>query len=70
MLEKLMSLSKPTKFSMLFIPMIYSALDEKDHAFEWLEKAYEAHDPMLIWLKSEPAFHVLKQDPIQDILNF
>jgi len=51
-----------------FIAVIYSALDEKELAFEWLERAYEDHDMEMVWLKAEPQLYPLKGDPrFQDL---
>jgi hypothetical protein len=40
-----------------------ASLDGKDQAFEWLEKAYEERDGVLIFLKSEPYWDPLFDDP-------
>lgn len=40
-----------------------TALKEKDEAFKWLEKSYEAHSICVIWLNSEPRFDPLRSDP-------
>jgi DNA-binding winged helix-turn-helix (wHTH) protein/TolB-like protein/Flp pilus assembly protein TadD len=45
------------------IAVIYSGLGENDRAFEWLEKAYEGHDFLLVFLKTEPMFDNLRADP-------
>jgi DNA-binding SARP family transcriptional activator len=45
------------------VALIHTALGENDQAFEWLEKAYEAHDGELFNLKVEPALDPLRQDP-------
>ncbi len=44
------------------IASMYSRLEEKDEAFMWLEKAYREHDPLLIWLKTYPAFDNIRND--------
>ena len=41
----------------------YIRLGEKDKAFEWLEKMFEARDGMLIWLKADPDYDRLRSDP-------
>lgn len=46
-----------------FIAVIYSALDEKDSALTWLERAYAAHDMEMPWLMTEPQFYNLHQEP-------
>ena len=45
------------------VALIHTALGENDEAFEWLEKAYEAHDGELFNLKVEPALDPLRRDP-------
>jgi len=50
--------------------VIYSALDEKELALQWLEKAYEDHDLELVSLKAEPQLYPLYDDPrFQDLLK-
>jgi len=41
----------------------YIQLGEKDKAFEWLGKMFEARDGMLIWLKVNPNYDRLRSDP-------
>ncbi len=41
----------------------YTALRQKDDAFKWLQKSYEAHSICAIWLNSEPRFDSLRSDP-------
>ena len=41
---------------------IYSALDNFEKAFEWLEKAYDDGSPDLIELNSEPLFDAMRND--------
>ncbi len=49
---------------------IYAALDEKDQAFEWLDRAYEARESSLGTLKVHPQFDPLRDDPrFQDLLR-
>jgi TolB-like protein/DNA-binding winged helix-turn-helix (wHTH) protein/Tfp pilus assembly protein PilF len=45
------------------LAIVYGALNEKDDAFAWLEKAYEERDPQLTYLKVGPRFDPLRQDP-------
>jgi len=60
--------SKRRYISPCVIASIYAALGEKDQAFVWLEKAYEAHDFLLVLLKVEPMFDNLRSDPRFTIL--
>jgi hypothetical protein len=43
--------------------LIHLALGEKDRAFEWLEKAYEARDFDLCEIKVDPRLEPLRSDP-------
>ena len=51
----------------LGVAMIYSGLGDKDHAFEWLEKAYKDH-VYLLTLKVNPESDPLRSDPRFDSL--
>ncbi len=61
-LDQLLVLSKE-KSSPFLIAEVYAVLENKNHAFEWLEKAYEERDPMLIWLKVDPILDIIRSDP-------
>ncbi len=53
-----------------FVAVIYSALDDKESAFQWLENAYEDHDMEMVWLKTEPQLYPLHDDSrFQDLLK-
>ena len=43
--------------------MVYAQMGEFDTAFEWLEKAYQDHEVEMYWLKVEPPFKPLHNDP-------
>ncbi len=45
------------------IALIYTALSDKNNAFRWLEKAYQAHDVGLVYLKVDPSLDPLRSDP-------
>jgi tetratricopeptide (TPR) repeat protein len=48
----------------------YARLEEKEHTFEWLEKAFAEHDNEITYLKVDTAFDSLKSDPrFQDLLR-
>ena len=70
MLDQLKERSKGSYVSPYFIALVYAALGEKDHAFEWLEKAYNEHQPYLTLIKVEPVFDSLRSDPrFADLLS-
>jgi TolB-like protein len=44
------------------VARVYGAIDDKQRALEWLEKAYREHNPDLIELTREPSFAGLHSD--------
>lgn len=46
-----------------FTGWYFSAIGEIDSAFYWLEKAYQNRSPEMPWLKADPAFKTLRDDP-------
>ena len=42
---------------------IYAALGETNEAFEWLSRACDERDPLVIWLKVDPTLENLRLDP-------
>ncbi len=54
----------------LWVAEVYAALDEKDQAFEWLDKAYRDRDFTFEFLKYEPYWENLRSDPrFRDLLH-
>jgi len=41
---------------------VYAGLDENDLAFEWLEKAYQERDWLLVWILPFPQWDSLRPD--------
>ena len=63
-LDRLKEQSQRRYVSQVDIAEIHAALGEKDQAFEWLEKAYEARSSDLRFLKVSPSFtDSLRLDP-------
>jgi len=50
------------------VALVYCAFGEVDKVFEWLNKAYEVHDPWLCYIKVAPEFEHLHSDPRWDDL--
>ncbi len=46
-----------------FVAVIYSALDDKQSALQWLQTSYESHDMELPWLLTEPQLYPLHHEP-------
>jgi hypothetical protein len=45
------------------IALAYADLGDKDHAFEWLNTAYQEHDSSMIAVRTDPEFDSLRSDP-------
>jgi serine/threonine-protein kinase len=48
--------------SPLSMAALYSALEQKHHALTQLERAYEKHDDILLWLKVDPRLDNLRSE--------
>jgi serine/threonine protein kinase/tetratricopeptide (TPR) repeat protein len=62
-LEDLRVLSARRFVSAFAVAAVYVGLDDRDKAFEWLEKAYEERSGRLVYLGVERAFDPLRSDP-------
>lgn len=52
------------------LSMIYAQMGKIDMAFQWLEKSYESHEVEMYWLKVEPPFEPIRNDPrYQEMLH-
>jgi len=70
-LGKLGEMSQGTQYVSLYsIAMVYSGLGDNNQAFEWLDRAMSTHDAWLPWLKYDPGFENIRDDPrFQDLLR-
>jgi tetratricopeptide (TPR) repeat protein len=60
---ELEALLSESKFGSAFAKArIYATLGENDRAFEWLHKACDERDSIVIWLKTDPALDTLRSD--------
>ena len=50
------------------IAAIYAALDENDHAFQWLEKAYDERDVWIFYFNVDPIFDNIRSDSRHKVL--
>jgi hypothetical protein len=55
--------SKLTYIDPWYVANIYFALDEKDAALTWLEKAYEQHSPAMDGLRIDLGYDAVRSDP-------
>jgi len=62
-LRSLIRLAENREYSMTLIAIILIFMNRFDEAFQWLEKAYNEYDIMLIWIKSDPVFERVASDP-------
>jgi tetratricopeptide (TPR) repeat protein len=44
------------------VALVYAALNEKDQAFQWLNKAYDERSHWLVWLRSDPRWINIRSD--------
>lgn len=63
LVEQLRKISMREYVDPTFIGLIYTALGDREEAFKWLDKAYEARSSWMTWLKVEPKFDPLRSDP-------
>jgi eukaryotic-like serine/threonine-protein kinase len=62
-LDDLISQSSHQYVSPFDVAEMYARLGERDHALEWLEKAYQVRDADMVDLGTEPTFDFLHSDP-------
>ena len=62
LLKDLQEKSKQKYVAPFFMALIYTGLSEKEQAFAWFEKAYQARSWGLLWLKVDPRFDSLRSD--------
>lgn len=62
-LPKLMDHIQKTGIGRYEIALVYAGLKDNKAAFDWLEKAYQARDKGLTYLKVDPCLDPLRSDP-------
>jgi serine/threonine protein kinase/Tfp pilus assembly protein PilF len=62
-LEELLELSQQRHVQPVWIAALYMGLDQKDQAFDWLDKAYKERSTELVELKIDPLWDDLRPDP-------
>ncbi len=68
MIDELKRLRGQRYISAVNVALVYAGLGDKDQAFEWLEKGYEERAFQMQWLKVEPRWDSLRDDPrFQDL---
>jgi TolB-like protein/Flp pilus assembly protein TadD len=61
--EKAREITKQRYVSAYQVALIYTGLEERERAFDWLEKAYQEHADSLVYLKVDPRLESLRSDP-------
>ncbi len=61
--EELKQMTKERYVSPYMLAIIYTALGDKEQAYEWLDKVYAERSYYVIWLKVDPVFDSLRTDP-------
>ena len=61
--EEMKRLSGEKYVSPYFFALAYTALGDKDEAFEWLEKAFEVREGRMTLMKADPLLAPLHSDP-------
>ena len=61
--DRLAELSRQQHVSPFWLALAYAGVDEKAAALDALEKAYEQHDVILVWLGTEPRMDSLRAEP-------
>jgi tetratricopeptide (TPR) repeat protein len=62
-LNRLLTLDRTYPVSPGLIALVYIALDDREQALAWLEKAYRQHSSMMTWLKTDPRFDGIRGEP-------
>ena len=62
-LRELQALSKSRYVPAYDVAAVYMGLGDKIRGLEWLEKAYEERSTWIIWIKIEPYFEALHDQP-------
>lgn len=62
-LDELKEGSRTKYISWRNIAVIYAGLEDKDQAFACLDKAYELRDSRIVFIKVDPLFDPLRDDP-------
>jgi TolB-like protein/Tfp pilus assembly protein PilF len=63
MLAKLEQASRTRYVPALYFAAVYTGLGDKDHTFQWLEKAFKEQDDRLVYLGVDPMADPLRSDP-------
>jgi len=69
-LNRLLALARQAPVPPGYIAMVYAALGDRKNALSWLEKAFQQHSSLITWLKTDPRFDSLREEPqFQDLMR-
>jgi TolB-like protein/Flp pilus assembly protein TadD len=69
-MNRLLALAKTEPVQPPYLAIVCAAVGERKQALEWLEKAYQQHSPAMTWLKTDPRFDSIRQEPeFQDLMR-
>jgi len=61
-LDRLIKRSKSQYVPAYAIALIYVGLGERDHVFEWLQRAYDERSTSMAYLKVDPSLNAFRSD--------
>jgi TolB-like protein/DNA-binding winged helix-turn-helix (wHTH) protein/Tfp pilus assembly protein PilF len=62
-LRRLAEMSREKYVTPYGVALVYAGLGDKDHAFTWLDMAYQGRSHWLVWLKRDPRWDSIRSDP-------
>jgi DNA-binding winged helix-turn-helix (wHTH) protein/TolB-like protein/Flp pilus assembly protein TadD len=62
-LQRLLNVSKERHVQALDIATVYASLGEKEHTFDWLERAFQDRSTNLGFLSQDPTFDAVREEP-------
>jgi eukaryotic-like serine/threonine-protein kinase len=62
-IDELQRISKQRHVPPYWTALAYASIGDKDQAFAWLDKAYEDRFFLLMWIKPDPRFDLIRADP-------
>ena len=62
-LDRMVKGSTEHYVSAVSIAVVFNGLGDRESTFTWLERAYQEHDPRLIFLKVDPKWKNLQSEP-------
>jgi serine/threonine protein kinase/TolB-like protein/Flp pilus assembly protein TadD len=69
-LRNLLALAEEAPVAPGYLAIVSAAAGEREQALTWLERGYAQHSSMMGWLKTDPRFDSLRQEPrFQDLMR-